>query len=326
MKNRKAFTLIELLVTMAIMVTLMAILLPAVQSAREASRRTTCVNNLKQIGLAIANYESANSVLPPSGKNLDMTATPPAVQYTDTWSVYARLLPFIEASPVNLQLPDTDQSNYTAASASISSFLCPSASRLNPARDTGQLDPNAPTWLQGMPSGYGYADYAPIVGVDIAGTPGTGATTAAPFRDTAQTVQGVFRAKGLSMGAITDGTSNTLTFVECSGRDERQFVAPTGTTQHYPWRWSDADNGIVISSTPNNKATPAREPNPWPTSATVQVDKAGNNGSPWSTHSGVNAVFADGHVRSISPSLPPIIMRAISTPDGAEVISADPVQ
>src|SRR5438093_5986630 len=86
---RHAFTLIELLVVITIIGALIALLLPAVQAAREAARRTQFVNNLKQIGLAIANYESSNGCLPPHGMNQ------PAANMND-FSMKVRILPYME--------------------------------------------------------------------------------------------------------------------------------------------------------------------------------------------------------------------------------------
>src|SRR5437660_530046 len=136
-RPRRGFTLIELLVVIAIIAVLIALLLPAVQSAREAARRMQCVNNLKQIGLAIHNYVQVNDVFPVGSFQARLTNG--ALNRKGEWSALARMLPFMELAPVynaiNFQLCNHNDngahagaySNSTVYTTRVNLFLCPTS-------------------------------------------------------------------------------------------------------------------------------------------------------------------------------------------------------
>src|SRR5215468_3401179 len=97
--HRRGFTLIELLVVIAIIAVLIALLLPAVQAAREAARRAQCVNNLKQIGIALHNYHTANDCFPPGGL-VGFRYDTGANDLNGTYGAPARMLGFLEQQPL----------------------------------------------------------------------------------------------------------------------------------------------------------------------------------------------------------------------------------
>ena len=336
----RGFTLIELLVVIAIIAVLIALLLPAVQAAREAARRAQCVNNLKQIGLAVANYESALGALP---MTLALAGTGNTVAYDTGWSAQARILPYIEGgalfSAANIGVFKEDPSNATVVRLTLAAFLCPS--EINPA-------PYAHDYGVSGATNYGFCGGDWFVWGGFNGP---------------QNRQAFGPNRGRRLAEFTDGLSNTLLASEVKahqGASNCRFttipsindpnnipspladpfaVAPeydnggcmTLNQFEFHTEWSDGHvhTGGFTTAWPPNKRIVGRTTYPG-----IDLDLNGmneENGGPTfaainarSFHpGGVNALFGDGGVRFIKTTINGLTWRALGTVSGGEVLSAD---
>ncbi len=300
----RAFTLIELLVVIAIIAVLIALLLPAVQSAREAARRAQCLNNLKQLALAAANYESSNLVYPPSN----------IYQNTGNsqfgFSHWVAMSNYLEQSNIynntNFSIPWT-AANITVGSISLSVLSCPSDPSL------GQKVTMS-TMIGTSPAGAVYFPYPWTIPPQFASvTPGytfysgnsgpwnangffinfsNGTVGADPNLGTYEL--GVICDQGkVSIASITDGTSNTMIFSENGhGFFSKQYQYAADDNF-----WNDGDPGINLYEArfpPNmykKYQTPAT-PSYWFTNNAMSFHPGG-----------VNVSFCDGSVRFIKDTI-----------------------
>jgi len=211
-RMRKGFTLIELLVVIAIIAILVALLLPAVQQAREAARRSSCKNNLKQIGLALHNYHDTFSTFPP-GYVAQQTGVTAGTDAASFWGWQTYILPQIEQSAL-YDLMQVGQSNLPQALAiaatrqqmqqPIDSLACPSDTAPS-SNSNSQINDATPTPYSLSSSTY-VGNNSSFASLAVA----TGDTLVSTFHETS-TANGCFwRNSKLQMRDITDGTSNTI--------------------------------------------------------------------------------------------------------------------
>lgn len=351
--RHRAFTLIELLVVVAIIGTLVGLLLPAVQKVRAAAARSQCANNLKQLGLALHNYEGGNRVFPPSCLINNPTYPPipgnaGGLRHPDDllvgppgwgWGVF--LLPYLEQDNLyrqfNLNQPCWSPVNAVAAGTKVSVFICPGATGgsdgfnvQKPLDDTHGTDM---TRSDGSKIFFAHSHYVTNAGVN---QPWGRNTPYCVNFDIPEPVPGgpvdiingpFYPNSKTTVAGVTDGLSNTV------------FIGE---------RSSFLSNNTWVGVVPNSVVVPRLDLHPWPSDKNGATDIVGCHSGPdvhdhpqviihapnnpfghtdemWGQHDapGCNVLFGDGSVRFIGAFINPNTWVALSTRNGGEVISDD---
>jgi prepilin-type N-terminal cleavage/methylation domain-containing protein len=316
----RGFTVVELLVVLGVISILVGLLLPAVQQAREAMRRTQCLNNLRQLSLASMNMESATRHLP----GPTMNAHPRTNQYSSDAGLFVIMLPYMEQQQLfnrfDMRVPTNSFPNQELLQPAPASLKCPSTLVSLP--------------LKSLSASFGAVGQTGLdsVGCDYVGNDGFFSSVSASSRPAFGTVR--LRISGVSyerkMHEIVDGTSQTLLFWESRGDmfcanglkmpiDDYPLAATyvvndnpadnlafgtTGSYKSYVLSWSGFRVGVIHEQ--------------W---GQRLINSSNDVGQPYSAHIGkLPCSFSDGSVTSLSDSIEPVVLKSISTADESEIV------
>ncbi len=267
--NHRGFTLVELLVVIAIIGILVALLLPAVQAARESARRSQCVNNLKQFGIAMHNYHDTFKALPPAGfLDAGLSSGPTGLNSADIldWSEQARLLPYFEqgnlSNMINFNLTWDKPVNIAAAMVKVPLFICPS--------DAGTMIP---------PSAGSQLNYYGNYGNNILRGQPTWPQFAGTANASMPAPNGAFPfGVAVKFADIRDGLSQTTAFSEMITGDFNNGISTP-----------ESDNFVSFASpvTANDAYTMCMQLDP----TNLANQMWSNTGAPWTSETGSNTVY-----------------------------------
>lgn len=316
----RGFTLVELLVVIAIIGVLVALLLPAIQAARETARRMQCTNNLKQMGLALLNHESAKGYFPHGRWNINPGDTSKhamsdrAGKSNDhSWQVL--VLPFAEEQNI-ARLYDLKKGwfhldNRAAIVAPLSIFRCPTvptSNRVDTSFTSGSEKPAAGDY--GCVNGVGRSVWQlrPELGTYPGDAPPKGEGGGEDHPRVIGVLNKALGQAPTKIKEITDGLSMSVLVTESAGKPELYTNGAPGTVTGEPsnvfagCNWADPDSGFTLAAQP--------------------VINFHNDGEIYSFHQGgANMCFADGHVRFVGDSLDTAAGIALITRAGDEIVN-----
>jgi prepilin-type N-terminal cleavage/methylation domain-containing protein/prepilin-type processing-associated H-X9-DG protein len=314
----RGFTLVELLVVIAIIGILVTLLLPAIQAAREAARRTQCVNNLKQIGVAVLNYESTKRSFPFGRWNVTTDTSkhsvvdrPKAKSNDQSWQVVA--LPYAEeqsiAGQYDLKKAWFDAANRTAISSPLAIFICPSVPTSGRSDPSFTSSPTPYPGDYGCTNGVGATIWDQHLG-EIGKYPGEVSGQGEDDSRVVGVMTKRFDRSVCRTTDIVDGLSKTTLVTESAGKPDLYTDGHAGDTTGSPaliavgTGWADPDSGFTI----------AKEP----------VINHINDNEIYGFHpGGAEACFADGSVRFLADTLETVVGIALVTRNGGEVITGN---
>jgi prepilin-type N-terminal cleavage/methylation domain-containing protein/prepilin-type processing-associated H-X9-DG protein len=358
--KRLGFTLIELLVVIAIIGVLIALLLPAVQSAREAARRTQCVNNLKQIGIALHNYHSAHDVFP-----MGITDSPDDDMswggVWSGWSAQALMLPFLEQQPVYASAnfdwaPYAWANDPTVMNMIVNNFLCPSDPNAGPRHTNSYaasygatttplwswgdapcppcFDAHRPQHSSGMftlEHVYGIRDARDGTSNTIAfaeiltgeqGQLHDGASNPSRYRGNFIMLGGGPVGGSVQLNAFTNQPAVLATLEACRDAFRNQGPPSVGIHDYRGYRWAMGLAGFSSFNTiqPPNDSFGGCR---FDDRLNVWPDQSYSIGASSAHPGGVNSLMADGSVRFVKETVNLGIWWALGTRSGGEIISSD---
>jgi prepilin-type N-terminal cleavage/methylation domain-containing protein/prepilin-type processing-associated H-X9-DG protein len=312
MRHRSGFSLVELLVVVAIIAILSALILPAVQKARDSANMTQCRNNLRQLGLALHGFHDAHQVFPASGWT---TAGPgnPSGKFVG-WRPL--ILPYIEQENLR-KLYDFNSNwwegtNPTAAAVPVKLFQCPSVTT---RAEVTQAIAKSPRPAMTFASPVAPADYEAIMGVQPASIDPV-------LYNSKNRFSIMSRNSRTRMLDVLDGTSNTIGVVECAARPLvfRLRVPQTTIANDQGICWADSDGPFSL----DGASADGTQEGCTPANGCIFGMNRKNDNEPFSFHpGGANFLFVDGRVQFLRESIPLATLAALCTMAAGE--PADPV-